>query len=266
MPKLSIITINLNNQEGLGKTIKSVVEQTYSDFEYIVIDGGSIDGSIDVIHQYESKITKWISEKDAGIYNAMNKGLYYAKGTYCLFLNSGDYLVNSDVIAKVFGREYSQDILYGELIFDFGAGHKEIAKLPEKLDLVHLYNDNIWHPATFIKTALLTAIGGYNEKYRIADDYDFFFNMIAINRVNCIYLPYPISVYDTKGISSLSGNMPQILSERASIHQIYLDKEEIIFLNNLRKYQNPALAKWLVNKPIPTRIVDLLQRLHRKLS
>lgn len=244
MPKVSIITINLNNKAGLEKTIKSVIEQTYIDFEYIVVDGGSEDGSVDSIQQNKDKITRWISEKDSGRYNAMNKGIGMANGEYCLFLNSGDYLVNSEIIAKVFKEEKGQDILYGELIFDFGKGRKDIAKLPVKLDVPYLYNDNIWHPATFIKRVLFHQAGGYNEKYKIAADYDFFFNVIGIKKVNCLYLPFPVSVYDTMGLSSLPENMPQILSERALIHQAYLNEEEIRVLENRQKLKSARFKKY----------------------
>ncbi len=88
--KLSIITINKNNAYGLRKTIQSVINQTYSNIEYIIIDGASTDGSIDVIKKFEDKIDWWASEPDTGIYNAMNKGIKIATGDYCQFLNSGD--------------------------------------------------------------------------------------------------------------------------------------------------------------------------------
>ncbi|MFT4805390.1 MAG: glycosyltransferase involved in cell wall biosynthesis, partial [Psychroserpens sp.] len=99
--KLSIITINFNNAVGLKKTIESVVNQTSNDFEYIVIDGGSNDGSVDVIKEYEAKVSYWVSEVDKGIYHAMNKGILLAKGDYLEFLNSGDILVNETVIQKI---------------------------------------------------------------------------------------------------------------------------------------------------------------------
>ena len=88
--KISVITINYNNKSGLEKTIQSVISQTYFELEYIIIDGGSSDGSIDVIKKYENKIDYWISEQDKGIYNAMNKGIAQAHGEYCNFMNSGD--------------------------------------------------------------------------------------------------------------------------------------------------------------------------------
>ena len=100
--KLSIITINLNNKEGLQKTIESIVNQTFRDYEFIIIDGGSNDGSIDVIELYKENITYWISEPDKGIYNAMNKGISIAKGEYYYFLNTGDRLISNDVLEKIF--------------------------------------------------------------------------------------------------------------------------------------------------------------------
>ena len=120
MTKLSIITINYNNADGLQKTIKSVISQTFKNFEYIIIDGHSSDKSIDVIKENENYFAYWCSEKDRGIYDAQNKGIQKAKGDYLLFLNSGDCLENEKVLEKVFALTPKEDLLYGELIFDFG--------------------------------------------------------------------------------------------------------------------------------------------------
>jgi glycosyltransferase involved in cell wall biosynthesis len=120
LTKLSIITINYNNADGLQKTIKSVISQTFKNFEYIIIDGHSSDKSIDVIKENENYFAYWCSEKDRGIYDAQNKGIQKAKGDYLLFLNSGDCLENEKVLEKVFALTPKEDLLYGELIFDFG--------------------------------------------------------------------------------------------------------------------------------------------------
>ena len=110
MPKLSIITVNLNKAKGLQKTIESVIFQTFTDYEYIIIDGGSTDGSKQIIEQYADKITYWVSEPDSGIYNGMNKGIKVAKGEYCLFLNSEDYLLSNEILQNV--RNLVQQLLY----------------------------------------------------------------------------------------------------------------------------------------------------------
>ena len=103
-PLLTIITVNLNNREGLQRTIDSVVEQTFTDYEWIVIDGGSTDGSRELIEQYADHFTYLVSEPDKGIYNAMNKGIAHAKSDWLQFLNSGDWLTEKDVLNNVFSQ------------------------------------------------------------------------------------------------------------------------------------------------------------------
>ena len=173
-PQLSIITINLNNRDGLKNTINSVINQTFGNFEYIVIDGGSTDGSADVIERYSNKISYRISEKDSGIYNAMNKGIKKATGEYCLFLNSGDTLFDRTTIEIVFARNRDEDILYGNLIFDYLNGKQHVRKMPRSLNFKHMMRDTLWHPVSFIKRDLFNQLGLYNENFKIASDYDFF--------------------------------------------------------------------------------------------
>ena len=112
--RYTIITINYNNKEGLERTIKSTAKQTFKNFEYIVIDGGSTDGSVEVIKQYASEIDFWVSEKDNGIYHAMNKGVSHAHGDYLLFMNSGDTFHSPDVLNSV--AEYQEDIICGKVM------------------------------------------------------------------------------------------------------------------------------------------------------
>ena len=151
--KLSVITINYNNRDGLRKTIESVVNQTCKDFEYVIIDGGSTDGSVDVIKEYADRINYWVSEPDKGIYNAMNKGIDVAQGEYCLFLNSGDYLFDNYVLSEVALHLDGTDVITGCLKLDTGEfwyAHKEIT-------LSLLYKGfSLSHPASFIKTKYLS--------------------------------------------------------------------------------------------------------------
>ncbi len=265
MLKLSLITINLNNSDGLKKTIESVESQTFRNFEFIIIDGGSIDGSVDVIRKYSDKINYWISEKDEGIYNAMNKGIKQATGEYCLFLNSGDYLVDVKVLNKVFLKNYLEDILYGNIIIIKGGINLGEKTLPSILTLDFLFNHNIWHPSSLIKRQVFNVVGIYNENYKIASDYDFFFHAIAIEKVTTIYLSFPITVYDMDGISSNPENLNLIEKERATIHAAYLKQSEIEFLFNLKKFKNRAISKWMVNKPKWTMFFNWLLNIYRKI-
>ena len=191
---LSIITINFNNCIGLLKTMESVINNQFNNFEYIVIDGGSTDGSKEVIEKYEAKINYWVSEKDAGIYNAMNKGIAKATGEYLLFLNSGDYLKNDTVIKSFFVKKISTDIIYGNL--EMGG---RLIKYPSKLDFTFFFRDSIPHPATFIKRNLFDKYGRYNEQNKIVSDWEFFLNSVVIHKCSYTKIEETITVYDING-------------------------------------------------------------------
>ena len=234
--KLSIITINYNNAEGLRKTLASVASQTFRDFEHIIVDGGSTDESVEIIRQYADNETIrlegykairqensnadilassphhlitsspiiWISEPDTGIYNAMNKGLRKAQGEYLLFLNSGDYLVNELILNTVFANNFDEDIVYGNIYVVEQNGRKTLATAPnsEEITFVSIHSKMLFHPASFIKRELMLNIGGYDEEIKITADFAFF--VIAICKYNCSLkkIDLPISVFELGGISS----------------------------------------------------------------
>lgn len=205
MQKISIITINFNNQKGLSKTINSVLEQTYSPIEYIIIDGGSTDGSLTLIKQNVDSLSYWVSEKDNGIYDAMNKGIAHATGDYCLFLNSGDYLHNPNVLSKVFlKRERTFDLLIGRQRF---INAKDIvSKAPklkkEEINMSFFLSSTIPHQATFIKRSLLHKCGLYNKSYRIVADWVFWVEAIVKNKCSMEIIPQYISYMEVGGISN----------------------------------------------------------------
>ena len=119
--KISVITICLNEKNNIERTIKSVIGQTYNDFEYVIIDGGSTDGTLEIIDNYKDHIDKLISEKDKGIFDAQNKGVLNANGDYVIFLNSGDHFVNDTILEKVINKGLESDVVYGDtLIFHKG--------------------------------------------------------------------------------------------------------------------------------------------------
>lgn len=213
MPLLSIITVCLNNRDGLEKTIKSVIGQSFTDFELIVIDGNSTDGSVDLIRKHEDKINWWVSEADSGIYNAMNKGIMQAKGIYCLFLNSGDILSNKEILEDVFLQKPDEDIIYGDLIIKKGKRKYRIIKYPDILTLYHFYAPvpSLHHQASFIKRKLFDNFGLYNENLRIISDWDFFFRAIIQNNCTTKHIAKNIAIFDSFGISSGGINSEQDL-------------------------------------------------------
>jgi glycosyltransferase involved in cell wall biosynthesis len=200
--KLSIITINKDNASGLQKTIETVVSQSFTDFEYIVIDGNSTDGSVDIIKQYADKITYWVSEPDKGIYNAMNKGILKASGEYCQFLNSGDSLVDDDILKKVFDENLQEDIIYGDVFRLSKNGDRSLANIPEKWTLITFLNETISHSAAFIRRQLFSEISLYDEELNIVSDWVFFVIAIVINNKSYIHLPYCITIFESWGVSS----------------------------------------------------------------
>lgn len=201
--RLSIITINYNDKEGLRKTIDSVVNQTSHDFQYIVIDGGSTDGSADVLKEYEGKVDFAISEKDTGIYNAMNKGASHATGEYLMFLNSGDYLISNNIISELLAYDFDEDIVCGRCI-DFDEKHQYLKIPPENVSLFTFMGGSLPHPASLIKRTLFESLNGYHEEYKIIGDWCFFIEALIIH--NCTYktLPIALVMFNCFGISSTS--------------------------------------------------------------
>jgi glycosyltransferase involved in cell wall biosynthesis len=215
MPLISIITINLNNKNGLSKTIESVAGQRYLDFEYIVIDGGSIDGSVEIITSKENFISRWISEPDHGIYHAMNKGILASKGKYLLFLNSGDVLMNEQVLHNVSSYLSNHTpIVFGNITFLLPDGRKQTAQFPRKIGAHFLTLTSLPHPSSFILREIILRLGLYDESYKIAADYAFFTLAILKHKCPYRYVNMNISCFDTNGISSDSSNEMLLLSER----------------------------------------------------
>ena len=200
--KVSIITINFNNKAGLQKTINSVKGQTFKDFEYLIIDGASTDGSADIIKNC-SVVNYWVSEKDNGIYNAMNKGVLVAKGEYLLFLNSGDWFCDNEVLG-VFAKDINGfDIVYGDQYSYFPDGKIGKETFPDILTFYYLgYLNSLPHQASLIKKIVLIEHGLYDEEMKMNADWKFF--MLAVFKYQCKYLHKPVFVvnFDKDGLSS----------------------------------------------------------------
>ena len=212
----SIITVNYNQSEGLKRTIESVVKQKFDEFEFIIIDGGSSDDSVDYINLYVNDIDYWVSEKDKGVYDAMNKGWQVANGKFCLFLNSGDVFYDSTVLLNVSKHiDLKADFVYGLLIWKSN-GYMWNALKDFKIHEI-LYHTPIPHQGSFISTELLKRLGGYKVEFKIISDWglivDGLINKIVFQKINDI-----ICLSDDPGISSTDAHI--ILNERMK----YLNK------------------------------------------
>ncbi|HEY1193475.1 glycosyltransferase family 2 protein [Flavobacterium sp.] len=201
MYKISIITINYNNLGGLMATVTSVKNQTWQAFEYIVIDGGSEDGTKEYLESQTNFLDFWVSEKDSGIYNAMNKGIKAATGEYLLFLNSGDHFFNEKALELNHHFLTEKDLICFNLQM-VRNGVSKIAKSPTNLFFSDLYTSSLPHPSTFIKRQLFDIVGLYDEDFKIVSDWKFF--ILALFKHNCTYLKVEetLSTFYLDGISS----------------------------------------------------------------
>lgn len=290
--KLSIITINYNNAEGLRKTLASVASQTFRDFEHIIVDGGSTDGSVEIIEAYASDMArmasgsvlmgtngdfvavdspdstlangaqphevtqpvastqpsiKWISEKDKGIYNAMNKGIEIAlgrrvvnafnrselvedknkgikmaNGEYLLFLNSGDYLVDENVVENIMQLALKDDICYGYQMNEIdGRLVEEICIDPSYITFDTMRNAHIPHQSSLIKLDTLVRLGGYDESNKIVSDWAYVMKCLFMHNGTITRIPVNIAVYDMNGISSVADKTPQWAERRKVLLQYF---------------------------------------------
>lgn len=206
--KLTIITVNYNNKAGLEKTAISINSQTCHDFEWIIIDGGSKDGSKEVIEtlyrNHNTNISYWCSESDKGIYNAMNKGITHAKGTYVNFMNSGDTFCNEhvleDMIPYLTGSK--ADVLYGNVSNEY-TDHSELKTFPQKLSFRWLYNDTINHQASFCKLEKLKKFM-FDETLKIMADRKLWLQLYT-HGCSFKHAPLTMVCYDHTGDTWTSG-------------------------------------------------------------
>ena len=243
IPAISIVTVNYNNKTGLEQTIVSVLSQNSADFEFIIIDGGSTDESLDIIKNNNDNISYWVSEKDGGIYNAMNKGIARATGDYLVFLNSGDCFVNDSILSEclaVMTNNPLVDIFYG----DVEVGNRAelmpyVHKHPAQLTIGFFADDTINHQASFIRSSLFTEFGSYLEQYKLASDYWFFLSCFIRGKV-FQYLESTIVLYNFDGVSASNG-FREYKGEQKTIwdkvvpaytKSLFLDKERLLKENN----------------------------------
>lgn len=240
----SIITVSYNDVAGLTRTIKSVINQTLEDYEFIIVDGGSSDGSKEVIELYEKSLTYWCSEPDNGIYNAMNKGVLHANGKYLIFMNAGDIFFSDEVLEQVFPQLDNKDIVVGYALKN-GKGYQNIH---EDNVLMMLFHSSFSHQATFIKRDLFQNYK-YDEHLRIVSDWKAWVDWIVKGRHTYKYIDTIVANYDFTGISSDSRNWDHILSERA---EVLANSFPPLVLENLKEYHEIYLKghiKYLKEHP-----------------
>ena len=258
-PTFSIISVVYNNHDGLKKTINSIINQTYHDFEYIIVDGASTDGSREVAKQYEDVFAnfgidyKIISEPDNGIYDAMNKGIDISKGEWLLFLNSGDSLASSDVLSlcELF-CESSIDVIYGGTKYKF----KNLVKLSGGGYMNELPQGMVFcHQSAFISSKTIK-IMKYDTRYKTAADYDFFLRCYSLGK-KFEKIPIIVSEFEFGGVST-KGNY-NILYEKALVQYnngIFTKYEYDKEIKKLKYGEKMYNLRQIIKKSMPKKLRD----------
>lgn len=216
-PKISVVTVCYNAIDSIEKTILSVINQTYQNIEYIIIDGGSTDGTVNIIKKYADYITYWVSEPDKGIYDAMNKSLNYLNGDFVLFLNSGDTFYTVETVSLVFSNhEYSKeiDVIYGDTKYIMKWGWYEL--IPDKIEKMSI-RCPFCHQSAFIRTHSIL-LYRYDIRYKFAADYNLFHTMWKEGH-KMTYVPITLSIFD--------GNIPSF-----SVRHPFLVRKEEMAISN----------------------------------
>ncbi len=202
MKKLTIITINFNHKDGLKRTINSIVSQTFTDYEWIVVDGGSNDGSKKLLEQYIDKFAWWCSEPDKGVYNAMNKGIAHATGEYINFMNAGDCFASPTILNEVFSKNQTADVLYGRMVVGTIDGEEFWPNMMKpRLRWFDFYNSTLNHQSTFTKREMFVKYGLYDESYKVYADWRHFTQIIGIEKASYEFIPKIVSIYEGGGLS-----------------------------------------------------------------
>lgn len=204
MITFSIITVSFNAGSTLARTIRSVASQTYNTIEYFIIDGGSQDNTHAIVNKYSKCIDYYVSEKDEGIYDAMNKGIKKATGDYILLLNADDYLVHEQTIAKVadfISHSKKYPVIYGDVIKSGNRG-KRYKKASDNLCIHDFFVMPLYHPALLVRNDIYQQFGFYDTNYRLAADYEFCLRLFK-QGVRFKKMDIPVSVFSTGGRSEV---------------------------------------------------------------
>lgn len=275
---LSIITINYNNAQGLEKTLNSVLSQTNTQVEHVIVDGASIDNAVEVIQQYEKDATArgikvvWVSEKDKGIYNAMNKGIKMASGEYIQILNSGDCLASetvvNDMLVALKEKEYPE-ILYGNMLktVDWKTYQRDNCGANSEYtpnSFLYFYNGTLNHDCAYIKRSLFEQFGYYNENMKICSDWEWYVRAIVLGNIPPIYVNIDVTIFDMNGVSESAGKNKHIIQEERSEYLASAFPKAVI--NDYNKYAFVLLQYQRLKKYHLWGLVRFIERVLFKLE
>jgi len=261
LPLVTIITVVFNGEKYLEQTIQSVINQNYDNVEYVIIDGGSTDGTVDIIRKYEDKIDYWVSEPDSGLYDAMNKGIKLATGELIGLINSDD-IYNDGTVSKVTNQYVNPQklrfvIISGAIFRTDSQGNIKIRlytshkSLEEKIE----WRMPLHHPATFVSCDVYKTIGAFNTKYKIAGDYDFIYRAFHSRKVKFLIVDDFLTSMRLGGLSE-EGIMSiwikakenfQVRKDNISLAKNFLIFLFVLLVNGIKQIVKPLLSEPLLS-------------------
>jgi glycosyltransferase involved in cell wall biosynthesis len=263
--RLSVITINRNNAAGLEKTMQSVATQTFKELEYVVVDGASTDGSVEVIQKLEPEFAhlKWVSEPDTGIYNAMNKGIRMATGNYIQILNSADCLAAPNVTERMLAALEKADcpsIFYGNMVKCFPDGKRLVDKSFEgrEITMLDMYTGTLNHDPAYIRRDLFDKYGYYDESLKIVSDWKWYLQAIILGGEKPQYVDMDVTLFDMTGISEDAKSKAVIREERAKVLEALVPSA---YLHDYQRYADDIhMMRRIHRHPWAYKLVRFIER------
>ncbi len=237
--KFSIITVCKNSENTIENTILSVLNQSYKNFEYIIVDGVSTDKTLDIVEKYRNKLTKIISEPDNGLYDAMNKGINSSSGDYLFFLNSDDTFLRENIFLDIFRKANNnqKELLYGDQLFVNHETGKTTIRKHNKLNKIYLLKNTPCQPATFYRRDVFNKYGYFDDTFKIVSDHEWFLRTFLKHNISYYYLGFPFTAFNiVGGVSSNSAGEQKKSIERDKMIEMYFSVSERAKLEFVSKY------------------------------
>jgi len=228
-PTFSIITVCKNAVSKIDATIESVINQKDTDFEYIIVDGASADGTLDAVNRYSDRISKIVSEPDGGMYEALNKAIRIATGEYVNLINADDRFISDDVLSRVaaeIGEGY--DIVYGNLVYEDGEKHTDFIP-PDTLSRKYLRYNCVTQQAIFYNRDIFDEVGLFDESYKIVADYQWLIRAYKSKKVIFKHIGVPVAYFGVGGLTTGAATREKYRKERARVRAEQFYKIEYLF-------------------------------------
>jgi glycosyltransferase involved in cell wall biosynthesis len=258
--KITVIIACKNEKETIERTLLSIINQTYKNFEIIIMDGASTDGTLDIIEKYGNYISHCASKKDGGIYYAMNQGISFAYGDFLYFLNAGDTLYSDkifEILIKNIEKYPKTEMFWGDVCINYPDGKTVNNSFSDFNNVYSFFETFICHQSTFYKRSLFEKFGNYDTKLKIAADIDFNMKLLVENNIETVYIPTVISNFYRNGASSDIKNQDLMQKENNEVFKRYYPfYYHFKKVDRFFKYYLPSIYKSKMSKKMLNRIVS----------